>query len=228
MAHVMLCSMATTTFPAPPTDERVTSGILTPPALAALEGMSESTAYGWTRDGLVTARPTRRGWPSIPLLGLAEGHLAWRLRRHHLPMEEVRGVLDLIRDRGSSAFAALSKNLVTDGVYAYLRQHEGLGRIVDQQLAMESVMEQYVTQLLTDEDGFVYRYQVAQLPNVVIDPDFNAGRMMFADSSVPVFAVAGLLSAGEPEDVVAEEYGVSLDDVRSIAAADPAWLSLVA
>lgn len=209
-------------------DERVSSPILTPAALAGLERMSDSTAYLWARNGLVTSHARPRGWPSIPLLGLAEGHLAWRLRRHHLEMEEVRAVLDLIRHRGASEFATLSTKLVTDGVYAYLKENDELGRVVDRQLAFESVVDDFLQQLITDDEGYVFRYQVLQLPDVVIDPDFNAGRMMFENSGVPVFAVAGMLQAGELPEVVASEYGVTLEQVEAVAAADAAWLSKVA
>lgn len=143
-------------------------------------------------------------------------------------MEEVRAVLDLIRHSGQSQYATLSQRLVTDGVYAYLRASDGVGRVVDQQLAIEQVVEDFTTQLLVDDDGLVFRYQVDQMPGVVIDPSFNSGRMMFSDSSVPVFAVAGLLASGEPVQAVADEFGISAGAVEIVATADPDWLSAVA
>lgn len=224
----MLSRMMAPSTPVVPVDERVTDAILTPQGLAALENMSATTAYSWWRHGLVTRQPSRRGWPSIPLLGLVEGHVAWQLRQQHLPTEDVRAVINLIRHSGASEFAALSRRLVTDGVYAYLKDHDGLGRIVDQQLTMEVVVEQFLTQLLTDDDGFVYRYVVAQLPGVVIDPEFNAGRMMFEDRSIPVFAVMGMLDSGETPEVVADEFKLDPSLVTAVHNTDPSWLSLIA
>jgi uncharacterized protein (DUF433 family) len=50
-----------------------------------------------------------------------------------------------------------------------------------------------------------------------MDPYRAFGQPIFEGSSARVADVAGMLSAGEYPEVVADEHGVSIDDVRTAA-----------
>jgi uncharacterized protein (DUF433 family) len=52
---------------------------------------------------------------------------------------------------------------------------------------------------------------------VVIDPERAFGQPIFAGSRVRMADVAGMLKAGEKAAVVAEELGISVEDVRTAA-----------
>jgi uncharacterized protein (DUF433 family) len=79
--------------------------------------------------------------------------------------------------------------------------------------------------------GYVEAFRVPELPDVEIDPRYSSGRMRFTSTGVPVFAVHGLLSAGEPPEVVAYAFGLDVEQVRAVQRyedAHPQRLSQVA
>jgi uncharacterized protein (DUF433 family) len=208
-------------------DPRVSLAIATKTTVMRLTGVKRSTAYYWANHGLVhTVSPRRRGWPTIPLAGLAEYKVLTSLRSIGLSMPEVLGTAQYIREHRRDPYALLSKQLVTDGVHAFV-QHEAsddLYRVVGGQRAFRTVLQDYLKPLIPGTDGFVYRYLVEEDPRVVIDPEFNGGRMMFESNSVPVFAVMGLLRAGESNLTVADEYELEVDDVRWVET-NLSWLA---
>jgi uncharacterized protein (DUF433 family) len=105
---------------------------------------------------------------------------------------------------------------VHDGTVAYLQENEELERVINGQMAFFSVVEERLEPFSLDAEGLVFQYRVARIPGVVIDPRFNGGRMMFETSAVPLFAVAGELRAGEPPEVVADDYGIAHDQVAAV------------
>lgn len=205
-------------------DIRVAAPIFTAGEVATITGMKPGTAYAWSRRDLITSVPARRrGWPSIPLLGLAEYETFRGMRAANMPMEEVVAVADFIRTE-IDQFGFLSREVVHDGAVAYLQNNRELERVVNGQFAFFAVIEDRLKPFEFDDDGLLYQYRVARLPGVVIDPRFNAGRMMFEDSGVPLFAVAGMLRAGEMPAVIADEFGISGTQIAAIKA-NLSWLS---
>ncbi|WBB80153.1 DUF433 domain-containing protein [Micromonospora sp. WMMD882] len=51
---------------------------------------------------------------------------------------------------------------------------------------------------------------------MIIDPRFGWGAPVIARTKVPVEAVVGMWRAGEPSDVVADEYGLIIDEVEQV------------
>jgi uncharacterized protein (DUF433 family) len=205
-------------------DVRVIAPIFTPAEVSAITGMTKSRAYDWSQRELITSVPARRrGWPTIPLIGLVEYETFLGMRQARMPMEEVAAVAKYIRSE-IDEFGFLNQEIVHDGTVAYFRDHEELERVVNGQYAFFAVVREYLRPFEMDDDGLVFRYRVERLAGVVIDPRFNAGRMMFEDSGVPLFAVAGLLSAGETVEVVAGEFGITPEQAASVKA-DLSWVS---
>jgi uncharacterized protein (DUF433 family) len=63
--------------------------------------------------------------------------------------------------------------------------------------------------------GLELRYW--QPSKVVLDPYRAFGQPFFEGSRARVWGVANILKAGEDPQVVADEHGVSIDDVRTAA-----------
>jgi uncharacterized protein (DUF433 family) len=215
-------------------DIRVRKPICTVADVAALVDMPRSTVYSWrrpsrSRDAVVhSVEPARRGWPSVPLVGLAEAHVLRSLRDIGMPMEELAAAAAYIREREGTPFALSNPRLVTDGVKAYVHEADNdIRTLRENQQAFPEVLKGYLRPLVLDVDGFAEAFQVLRLPGVVIDPRFSSGRMRFTRTGVPVFAVAGELAAGEDPGVVAAGYGLTNDELR-IVMDDLPWLSHVA
>lgn len=204
-------------------EPRFTSPILTVREVADLVGMSLDTAQSWAgqrqdrRQLFTRISQGHRGWPSVPLIGLAEAS-SLRALKSLLPASEVRIAAQFIKEHAGIRFALANQRLVTDGTNAYLEEHggESVTRLRDNQGAIVEAFRDHLRPLLFLDDDFPVAYQVPQLHGVEIDPRFNAGRMSFARNHVPLFAVAGLLRAGEPPATVAQEYGLSSAEVRSV------------
>jgi uncharacterized protein (DUF433 family) len=84
------------------------------------------------------------------------------------------------------------------------------------QRVFSEVVEQYLQRIDFAGDGYaqlirIPQYQVAE---VTVDPDHAFGRPRFARGGASVDDVIDLFRAGEPVDKVAEEFGLSRDEVE--------------
>ncbi|WP_152185607.1 DUF433 domain-containing protein [Segeticoccus rhizosphaerae] len=205
------------------TEPRFTTPILTVKDIATLVDMPIDTAQAWAgqrrdRPQLFTRFPQdRRGWPSVPLIGLAEAS-SLRALKSFLPPSEVAVAARYIKDHADRPHALASQRLVTDGATAYVEEYHGesVTRLRDQQTTIVEVFRDHLRPLVFLEDEFPIAYKVPQLPGVEINPNFNAGRMSFRRNRVPVFAVAGSLLGGDSRDEVEEQYRLTADEVLSV------------
>ncbi len=208
-------------------DVRVASAFLTPREVAALTDINEGRAYRWAREDRVTTVPARRrGWPTIPLLGLAEYATFSAWNSEGLPIRQALAAAEFVR-REIDAYGFLSSKVVHDGLYAYVQEHDELETIIGNQMVFFEVVQEHLRPFRLDEDGLIFQFAVERLPGVVIDPRFNTGRMMFERTAVPLFAVAGALQSGEPPEAVADDFGLTHTEVELVRS-DLPWLSVAA
>jgi uncharacterized protein (DUF433 family) len=207
-------------------EPRFTRPICTVADVAQLVEMPIDTVKAWagqrtSRKQLITRHSQgHRGWPSIPLVGLAEASVL-RALKQVLPASEVAAAARWIRDAYETPHALANRRLVTDGAYAYIREHmdssDSLYRVSTNQRVIVEAVEAHLRPLVfAGDDDYPYAFKVQRLPGVEIDPRFNAGRMAFARNRIPVFAVAGMLEAGEDPHLVALEYGLTAAEVEAI------------
>ena len=52
-------------------------------------------------------------------------------------------------------------------------------------------------------------------PRISADPQVRFGKPVIEGTRVPVSVVVGAMAAGDSADEVAEEYGITLEDVRA-------------
>ena len=84
------------------------------------------------------------------------------------------------------------------------------------------VVDAYLRRLEFADDGYVQlmRLPAYEVAEVVVDPERGFGQPIFARGGARLEDALALFRAGEPLDVVAEEYGVpraELEDVVRIA-----------
>ena len=118
----------------------------------------------------------------------------------------------------------MAPNLATDGIdvlWDFSRTEEGQGLMEGHtgQMVMREIVEDYLKYLTWADDGFprMLELRYRQPSKVVIDPYRAFGQPIFEGSRTRVRNVADMLSAGEDPQVVADEHGVSIDDVRTAA-----------
>lgn len=203
-------------------DIRASAPILTYPEVAVLAHMPEGTLRTWARGRgnrtaiVHTHKPFKRGFPSIPLVGLAEASSLRALRKGGMKMTEIARAADFIRRESGDNFALTNPRLVTDGATAFVQYDHGLRRIRDGQEAFVDILRHHLEPLHLGPDGYVDQFIVDQDTGITIDPRFNSGRPAFARSRIPVFAVLGSLAGGDSPDEVADDYGITIEEVRSV------------
>lgn len=214
-------------------DIRVRSGIGTPRSVSAILGMNVETLRSWSRvrghriPMVHTVPNERRGWPTIPLIGLAEAHVIHVLRTGvGLKLSTIADFVERVREEGDE-YGLASPDLVTDKIDIYRPVDSDLERVYDGHRPLSAVVQPFLRPIRLWQDGIAGAFAPDGLPGVEIDPRFSAGRMSFRRSRVPVFAVVGALAAGEAREVVAEDYGLSMDEVELVESKQE-WLASVA
>ena len=195
-------------------------------------------AYGYERRAgtrnasakpIVTAvRPERAGDPAIPFIGLAEGYALAAFRHAGVPMQRIRPAIDVLAQELGLEYALASRRLYTDGaevLYDYAR-HAGdtpegesareLVVVRNNQRVFATVVELYLRRIDFAADGYAQLIRLPQyrFSEVTVDPDHVFGRPRFAHGGSAVDNVIDLFRAGEPVDMVAEEFGLSRDEVE--------------
>ncbi len=196
-------------------------------------------AYGYERrragapnvsaKPIVTAvRPERAGDPAMPFIGLAEAYALAAFWHAGVPMQRIRPAIDVLAQELGLEYALASRRLYTDGaevLYDYAR-HAGdtpegesareLVVVRNNQRVFTEVVELYLRRIDFAADGYA---QLIRLPQyraskVTVDPDHEFGRPRFAHGGAAVDDVIDLFRAGEAVDAVAEEFGLSRDEVE--------------
>ncbi|MGH3770790.1 MAG: DUF433 domain-containing protein [Pseudonocardiaceae bacterium] len=184
---------------------------------------------------VLTALP-RTGFrgPVIPFIGLAEGLVLTAMRRSGVPLQRICPALERLDERFGLAHALASKRLYTDGAevlfdYAETGDDPTAARAARELVVVRSgqrlfneIVAAYLRRLEFGADGYARlihlpAYEVAE---VVADPARGFGQPIFARGGTRLDDVLALFRAGEPLDVVAEEYGVpreQLEDAVRVA-----------
>lgn len=205
-------------------DRRFQSAIVTPADVATLIAASRSTIYSWTRDTgrrgpIVHSIPARRGWPTIPLVGLVEAHTMRSLRNLGVPLKKLAVAVKVAREEHGDPYALAHEQLFHDGIDVFRGKLGELFRLDDAQMPIWEVVEKHVRPLEFSQDGYADAFRIP-LPHGVhleIRAGFNAGRPSFPSNRVPAFAVLGELQAGGAVGEVAKSYNLSEDEVRAVA-----------
>lgn len=205
-------------------DVRFTSAICTPDQVATLSEMSTSTVYSWVahkpqRGPLVhRISPERRGWPSVPLIGVAEAYTLRALRQAGVPLRKLVAAAEYLREKHNDPYAMASTSIVTDGIDLYVEELGELFRLEDRQMPIRSIVEDYLQRVVRAPDGYAEAITINLQggAELIIDPRFNSGRPSFERNRVPAFAILGALDAGERIEMIAEDFDLARGEVAAI------------
>lgn len=156
------------------------------------------------------------------LITLAEAWVLAGLRDAGVRTQRIRPALTRLSKDFGREYVLVAPELATDGVdvlWDFARTREGEGLIAGHtgQHVMREIVADYMTYVGWGADGYpeVLRLRRCEPSKVLIDPNRAFGQPIFAGSQVRVSDAAGMIKAGDAPEVVAEELGVSLDDVRT-------------
>jgi hypothetical protein len=211
-----------------PDDVRL-SPILTYAEVAAILDTAKvgpQSVYRWAhRANMVTTSPNlKRGWPTVPVVGLLETHVIAQLLNLGASPRRVARFARFLRDQYGQHALAVPK-YVTDGYDLYEKHGaDELSNAITGQGAFMEVLRPHLQEIKLWPDGMPGSFQPARLRGLAeIDPRFNAGRVSFIRNRVPLFAVAGALEGGDHPVVVQHDYGLT-DDEMAVVDENRDWL----
>ncbi|WP_214109627.1 DUF433 domain-containing protein [Acrocarpospora catenulata] len=175
---------------------------------------------------ITAARAERPHEASVPFIGLAEGYALAAFRQAGVPLQRIRPAIDALQRELGLEHALASRRLFTDGaevLYDYA-EHVGddsareLVVVRNNQRVFAEVVENYLRRVDFAPDGYA---QVIALPQyrvakITVDANHAFGRPRFARGGAKLEDVIDLFQAGEPVDIVAEEYGLTRNEIEDV------------
>ena len=209
--------------------DRFTVPLLTPLEAAEHLQIPERTMHHWLHQQAAghplvhSVRPERRGWPSVPFVALVEAYVLRALRSFRLPTDKIRAAAADIRAQFGTEYGLATRRIATDGVDVFIHylDSDDIARADDRQMPFRQVINDYLRYIVWDEDDdfpkrlTLRRYDPA-VAEVVIDPRFAWGAPIVEPAKVTVDTILGMWRAGETPDVVANEYGLSVEQVEAL------------
>lgn len=210
--------------------------LFTPKETARHLRIPESTMYYWLSEEAAGAPlvhrvpPVRRGWPSVPFVAVIEAYVLRTLREElHLKKSTVRDAAAAIRREFETPYGLATKKVATDGVDIFIEHaRDDLARAVDGQVPIKDIIEGDLKYITWDTNGDtparLRLRQYSDIAPVIIDPRFAWGAPVVESIRVPVDTVVNLWRSGESMHVVANEYGLTDEQVEEICrtATEPA------
>lgn len=223
--------------------DRFSTALYTVPEAARYLDVPASTLNSWAHGyrnhppgrravigaPILTTVPRRAArLPVIPFIGLAEGAVLTAIRRSGVPMQRIRPALEQLDAQIGLSHALASRRLYTDGAEvlfdyaeatddpALVRAARDLVVVRNGQRVFNEVVAAYLRRVEFDDHGYVrmIRLPAYEVADIVVDPSRGFGQPIFAHGGARLGDALGLFRAGEPLDVVADEYGIPRDHLE--------------
>lgn len=209
---------------------RTRTGLLNQSDAARFLDIPQQTFNYWAR-GYERGRPLLHVLPqpehrqaTVPFVAMAEAYVLDALKAAGVKPRKIRpALLRLQQEFGE--YVLVAPELATDGIdvlWDFSKtspEGEGLIEGSSGQRVIREIVTDYLQYVVRDEDGYPSMLRLRRwLPSrIVVDPRRSFGQPIFEESRTRVADVAAMVKAGEDFEVVADELGVTLDDVRTAA-----------
>ena len=169
--------------------------------------------------------------PEVPFVGLAEGLVLAAIRESGVPLQRIRPALVQLEKEFGLEHALASRRLYTDGAELLFdfattdgvdSDAAGAARdlvvIRNGQRVFNDVVAGYLrgVDFMDDEYPWLVGLPAYRTARVVVDPRRGFGQPLFADGGARIEDVLSMFRAGEPLDVVRDEYGVPLEQLEDV------------
>lgn len=167
-------------------------------------------------------KPAQAKPPVLSFWNLVEAHVLRSLRTEHgLPVRELRKAIKYAERELAIDHLLLRRDLCTHAGQVFLDQY---GRLISLnasgQLALRKVFEEHLKRVDWDEWQFPVRLypfvsgeSQAQRP-IAIDPTIAFGRPVVVSAGVSTGAIAGRIDAGEAVRDLADDYGMTQEEIE--------------
>ncbi|MFG2048777.1 DUF433 domain-containing protein [Micromonospora sp. NPDC048935] len=208
--------------------DKFTVPLLTPFEAATHLQIPERTMRRWLHQNAAgsplvhSVRPERRGWPSVPFIALVEAYVLRALRDLGLSPHRIAEAAATVRTQFGTEYGLATRKIATDGidVFVHYLDSDEIARAPDGQMPIRQIVENYLQYIAWDDDGFARRLTLRRydpaVAQVVIDPRFAWGAPIVEPAKVTVDTILGMWRGGESPDVVASEYGLSVEQVEAL------------
>ncbi len=177
---------------------------------------------------IVTAVAAERHYPTVPFVGLTEGMVIAAFRDAGVSLQHIRKAVAVLEREIGMKHALASERLFTDGasiLYDYAesdRDEDVLTHVVTQQRVFAEVVKDYLRRITYGRDGWPVRLvsPVTSRDVVAADPTRSFGQPIFIRGGIRVEDVLDRIRADERPQAVADDMGVSLDDIEAVLSAE--------
>jgi uncharacterized protein (DUF433 family) len=168
-------------------------------------------------------KPATQEPPVLSFWNLIEAHVLRALRTEHaVSIKAVRQAIDFAERKLQVERLLLSPELSSAAGQLFLDRYGELIHLEPSgQLAMRSLFEAHLKRVEWDQSKFPVRLHpfvgvdlAADKMPIAIDANISFGRPIVASAGVSTAAIAGRIDAGEMPEAVADDYGVTLEEVR--------------
>ena len=191
-------------------------------------GMSPNTLRGWIRgrsaaEGpvLPIAGPERR---KLSYYDVVSAHILTAFRKdYQISLQGIqRAILELRKIFPDDPYPLLNKNFRTDGRDLFIHEASKLTNLSKySQMMLATIVEQHLDRITLDEQGLARLFyplrrgwEPVQHKRIVLDPCFASGKPVFDGTGVPVSVVWKRFESGERMDMLARDYGITIEDVQ--------------
>jgi uncharacterized protein (DUF433 family) len=200
----------------------------------ALPPIKERPIYSVAQAARFLRVPTStvRSWTSgaRPLVALTDGRLSFmslvelqvvRAMRvkHRFSLVAIRSAAESAKRLIGGDHPLAAKQFETDGVSIFLRE---LHLLTDMghhmQLAMKEILIKHLRAIVRDESGAPVRLLVDDAHRVQIDPNIGYGYPTIVGNGGAVSVIQERHRAGEPIEELADDYGVTEEEIRAALA----------
>lgn len=209
-------------------DSRYTDGILNMADAARFLAVKRQTFHRWAKgyergQALIHVIEAPRRKANISFIALTEAYVLEALRDAGVHLRRIRPAIETLQREFGREYVLTAPNLATDGIdvlWDFSKSRAGAGLIEARsgQNVIREIVDDYL-QYVTWEREEPARLQLRQWEptKVIVDPQISFGQPRFGASGPRVADVAAMLRAGEPGEAVADEFGISRDQVRTAA-----------
>jgi uncharacterized protein (DUF433 family) len=213
--------------PLPTDDHRVAWPLYTIREAARYLDLKPSTLHHWVRpardEPLVTTLPGSGRQPTVPFIGLTEAFVIAAAKAAGVPDYRIRpGVEAIKREAGGLDHALASRLVSTDGAEIFYDQldDEDLTVARTTQRAFRKAVESHLKLIEFEQgDAYAQRLRLPQFRHaeVMIDPHVASGRPLLRRGvGVRVKDLVDRVQAGDQEDDVARDFGVTLEELQEV------------
>ncbi|MER7251075.1 DUF433 domain-containing protein [Kribbella sp. NPDC000426] len=205
-------------------DPRFDLPILTRAETATHLDLSPSTLGYWVKTkALHVIERERPGDASITFASLVETHMLRQLRQSGLSLRAIRDAAIRLRTELGREYPLAWRRIAHDGrdVLAEIAaegEDSSWERIRDRQGGLPGVVELGLESIEWAPDDYAERLRLTAYrgADVMVDPQVSFGQPILAGAGVRVEDVVDLARAGEPYQVIADEFGIQTAEVEAL------------